>query len=122
MNYVHNLNVVELVPIQTVSGAIAVAGTDAKPYDGKAKIIVRTLGNASVTATLQHNDVATYNDGNWAAVKDLDGNDIAVAPGTASAAVTVWTIAIQDMKRYVRVLFANAVTAHAEMIAVKKSP
>jgi hypothetical protein len=122
MNYIHNLDIAELVPIQTVSGAIAVAGTDVKPYDGKAKIVVRVLGDASVKATLQHNDVAAYDDGNWAAVEDLDGEEIAYEPGTANASVVTWTVAIQDLNRYVRVLFANAVTAHAEMIAGKKSP
>jgi hypothetical protein len=75
-----------------------------------------------VKATLQHNDVAAYDDGNWAAVEDLDGEEIAYEPGTANASVVTWTVAIQDLNRYVRVLFANAVTAHAEMIAVKKSP
>lgn len=119
MNNVKGLSVVDLVTIRTGSASIALAGVDIKEYEGTAKIIVQTQGDGSVVAALQDSDVQAYDDSDWAAV---DATAYPGTIGTASATTTVWTVPIMDLKRYLRVTFANASTVSAVMLAKRKYP
>lgn len=122
MNSVTQYNVVDLVSIRTGTAAIALAGVDVQPYEGKVKIAVMTQGDASVKATLQHNDIQEYDDSGWADVKDAAGTTISVTPGTANATTTVWEVNIADLKKFIRVIFTDASTVYAGMVAVRKYP
>jgi hypothetical protein len=119
MNNVKGLSVVDLVTIRTGSASIALAGVDIKEYEGTAKIIVQTQGDAAVLAALQDSDVQAYDDSDWA---DVDATTYDGDIDSASATTTVWTVPIQDLKRYIRVTFANASTVAVVMVAKRKYP
>ncbi|MDD4919063.1 MAG: hypothetical protein PHE72_14800, partial [candidate division Zixibacteria bacterium] len=91
----------------------------AKPYEGKALVVIQTQGDATVKATLQDSDVQAYDDADWA---DVDDEVYVSDPDTATATTTVLEVDISSLKRYVRVRFTNASTAAATLVGVLKYP